>query len=87
VHRHGRWTVETIQATANVGAALLFVLGCLGFYAERLHTGATTAFLAGSLLFLVSALGAVVGQRNGLRAVDEHGSPNPSPTTEGASSS
>jgi YrhK-like protein len=50
---------QRLQAGSNVTAAALFVIGCIGFYSPRLHTGATTAFLIGSVLFLVSALSAL----------------------------
>jgi YrhK-like protein len=47
-----RWVV----AAANVVAAALFVVGCVGFYWPRLYTGSVTAFLCGSVLFLLGAL-------------------------------
>jgi YrhK-like protein len=62
------WTLERIQIVADIGSALLFVVGCLGFYSERHQDRAITAFLAGSVLFLVSAVGAALAQRNGTRA-------------------
>jgi YrhK-like protein len=50
---------QRLQSSSNITAAALFVIGCIGFYSPRLHTAATTAFLIGSVLFLVSALGAM----------------------------
>ncbi len=79
-----RWTLERIQIVANVGSALLFVVGCLGFYSERHQNSAVTAFLAGSVLFLVSAVGAAVAQRNGTPGADRHGSSDPPTNTSGA---
>jgi hypothetical protein len=58
------WTLERIQIVADLGSALLFVVGCLGFYTERHQNTAITAFLLGSILFLVSAVGAALAQRN-----------------------
>ncbi len=84
-HR-SRWTGDLIRAIANVAAALLFVVGCLGFYAESLYNSAITAFLAGSVLFLVSAIGAAVALRDGMRRADRHGSSDPTTNTPGASS-
>lgn len=49
---------QRLQTASNIAAAALFVIGCVGFYSPRLHTGATTAFLFGSVLFLISALSA-----------------------------
>jgi YrhK-like protein len=85
IHSGGRWTLERVQIVANVGSALLFVVGCLGFYSERHQTSAVTAFLAGSVLFLVSAVGAAVAERDGMRRADLHGSSDPSTNTPGAS--
>jgi YrhK-like protein len=62
------WTLERIQIVADIGSALLFVVGCLGFYSERHQDSAVTAFLLGSVLFLVSAVGAAVAQRDGTPA-------------------
>lgn len=70
---------------ADIGSAVLFVIGCLGFYSERHQDRAITAFLAGSILFLVSAVGAALAQRNGTSRVDRHGSSDPSTNTSGAS--
>ena len=47
-----RWIV----AVSNVVAAALFVAGCIGFYWPELYTGSVTAFLCGSVLFLLGAL-------------------------------
>jgi hypothetical protein len=47
-----RWIV----AVSNVVAAALFVAGCIGFYWPGLYTGSVTAFLFGSVLFLLGAL-------------------------------
>ena len=47
-----RWIV----AVANIVAAALFVAGCVGFYWPGLYTGSVTAFLCGSVLFLLGAL-------------------------------
>jgi hypothetical protein len=63
-----RWTLERVQIVADIGSALLFVVGCLGFYSEQHQDSAITAFLAGSILFLVSAVGAALAQRNGTDA-------------------
>jgi hypothetical protein len=51
-----RW----ILAVANVVAAALFVAGCVGFYWPSLYIGSVSLFLAGSLLFLLSALGSAL---------------------------
>lgn len=51
-----RW----ILAVANVVAAALFVAGCVGFYWPSLYIGSVSLFLAGSLLFLFSALGSAL---------------------------
>jgi drug/metabolite transporter (DMT)-like permease len=82
-NRNGRWTLERIQIVANLGSALLFVVGCLGFYSERHQASAITAFLIGSLLFLVSALGAAVAQHNSTRLADRHRFSRPSTNTPG----
>jgi hypothetical protein len=53
------WCLEArrwIVAVANVVAAALFVAGCVGFYWPALYTGSVTAFLCGSVLFLLGAL-------------------------------
>jgi hypothetical protein len=47
---------------SNVVAAALFVLGCIGFYWPRLFTASITAFLCGSVLFLLTALSAALEQ-------------------------
>jgi hypothetical protein len=47
-----RWIV----AASNIVAAALFVAGCVGFYFPALYTGSVTAFLCGSVLFLLGAL-------------------------------
>jgi YrhK-like protein len=62
------WTLERIQIVADIGSALLFVVGCVGFYSEQHQDNAITAFLVGSVLFLVSAVGAALAQRNGTSA-------------------
>ena len=52
-----RWAV----AIANIVAAALFVGGCIGFFWPGLYVASVSLFLAGSLLFLFSALaGALV---------------------------
>jgi YrhK-like protein len=79
------WTLERIQIVADVASALLFVVGCLGFYSERHQDGAITAFLLGSVLFLVSAVSAALAQHNGTSRVDRHGASDPSTNTSGAS--
>jgi YrhK-like protein len=79
------WTLERIQIIADVASAMLFIVGCLGFYSERHQDSAITAFLAGSVLFLVSAVGAALAQRNGTSGVDRHGSSDPSTNTPGVS--
>jgi drug/metabolite transporter (DMT)-like permease len=81
--RSGRWTLERMQIVANLGSALLFVVGCLGFYSERHQASAVTAFLVGSLLFLVSALGAAVAQHNNTRLADRHHFARPPTNTPG----
>jgi YrhK-like protein len=57
-HRHRTLILsnQRVKAGMNITAATLFVIGCIGFYSPRLHTSATTVFLAGSVLFLVNAL-------------------------------
>jgi hypothetical protein len=55
-HPRGQISPQRLQARSNITAAALFVIGCLGFYSPRLHFAATTAFLVGSVLFLVSAV-------------------------------
>jgi drug/metabolite transporter (DMT)-like permease len=86
-HRSGvHWTLERVQIFANIGSALLFVVGCLGFYSERHQTSAVTTFLVGSVLFLVSAVGAAVAERDGMRPADRHPSSDPATNTPGASS-
>jgi YrhK-like protein len=45
-----------METVSNIGAAVLFIVGCIGFYSPSLHRAATTAFLLGSVLFLVSAI-------------------------------
>jgi hypothetical protein len=47
-----RWVVSI----ANILAAALFVGGCVGFFFSGLYVASVTLFLAGSLLFLFSAL-------------------------------
>ena len=52
-----RWAV----AIANIVAAALFVGGCVGFFWPGLYVASVSLILAGSLLFLFSALaGALV---------------------------
>ncbi len=53
-----RWII----AAWNVTAAALFVLGCLGFYSPGLYIESVTMFLAGSVLFLLSAAGSALLQ-------------------------
>ena len=48
-----RW----LLSLCNVIAAMLFVIGCVGFYVPMWYVGSVTLFLVGSLLFLLSALG------------------------------
>jgi YrhK-like protein len=45
---------------ADVVAAGLFVAGCIGFYWPRFFTVAVTAFLLGSILFLLAALSKIL---------------------------
>ena len=47
-----RWAISA----SNILAAALFVAGCIGFFWPDLHVMSVTLFLAGSLLFLFSAL-------------------------------
>jgi hypothetical protein len=47
-----RWVVSI----ANILAATFFVGGCVGFFWPGLYVVSVTLFLAGSLLFLFSAL-------------------------------
>jgi hypothetical protein len=59
------WALEArrwILAVLNVAAAALFVAGCVGFYWPGLYVGSVSLFLAGSLLFLASALGSALLQ-------------------------
>ncbi len=56
-----RWIVSV----SNVVAAALFVTGCIGFYWPGYYTASVTAFLCGSVLFFLGALGS---------ALLEHGS-------------
>ncbi len=51
-----RWTL----AATNIAAAVLFVVGCVGFFWPSLYVGSVTLFLLGSLLFLAAALGAAL---------------------------
>jgi hypothetical protein len=48
-----RW----LLSLCNVVAAVLFVVGCVGFYRPTWYVGSVTLFLVGSLLFLLGALG------------------------------
>ena len=84
--RGSHWKLERIQIMADLGSAVLFVVGCLGFYSERHQASAITAFLVGSLLFLVSALGAAVTQHNSTLPADRHRSSHPPKYTPGESS-
>jgi hypothetical protein len=47
-------------AVSNVVSAALFVVGCVGFYWPSLYTGSVTAFLCGSILFFLGALGSAL---------------------------
>jgi YrhK-like protein len=60
-----RWAISA----SNILAAALFVAGCIGFFWPGLYVLSVTMFLAGSLLFLLSALAS---------ALLDHG-PTPSP--------
>jgi small neutral amino acid transporter SnatA (MarC family) len=51
---------QRIVAMANVVAAALFVAGCIGFYWPRFFTVSVTAFLLGSVLFLLAALSTIL---------------------------
>ena len=53
---------------ANIVAAALFVAGCLGFYWPGLYTGSVTAFLLGSVLFLVGAVGSALLEHGPVRS-------------------
>ena len=55
-----RW----LLSVCNAVAAILFVVGCVGFYRPSWYVGSVTLFLAGSVLFLIAALG---------QALIEHG--------------
>jgi YrhK-like protein len=48
-----RW----LLSVANVVAAGLFVVGCVGFYVRVWYVQSVTLFLVGSVLFLAAALG------------------------------
>jgi cytochrome c oxidase assembly factor CtaG len=55
---HLCWAIERRRwalATANIVAALLFVVGCVAFYFPSLYVPGITLFLAGSVLMLLSA--------------------------------
>jgi len=47
-----RW----LLSLGNVIAAMLFVVGCVGFYRPMWYVGSVTLFLVGSVLFLLAAL-------------------------------
>jgi hypothetical protein len=47
-------------SVCNIVAALLFVAGCVGFYRPVWYIPSVTLFLLGSVLFLLSALGAAL---------------------------
>jgi hypothetical protein len=47
-----RWAVSA----ANILSAALFVAGCVGFFWSGLYVASVSSFLAGSLLYLFSAL-------------------------------
>ena len=51
-----RWLISV----ANIVAASLFVVGCIGFYVPARLVASVTAFLAGSVLFLFSAVAGAV---------------------------
>jgi YrhK-like protein len=54
------WAIEArrwLLSACNIVAALLFVVGCVGFYRPAWYVGSVTLFLLGSVLFLVAALG------------------------------
>jgi hypothetical protein len=61
-----------LQDGSNIAAAALFVIGCVGFYSPRLNTAATTAFLLGSVLFLVSALSAATATETADRTASKN---------------
>ena len=61
------WAVDNrrwLLTGCNAAAAALFVVGCVGFYRPSWYVGSVTLFLAGSVLFLIAALG---------QALIEHG--------------
>ena len=61
------WAVDGrrwLLSVCNAAAAVLFVVGCVGFYRPSWYVGSVTLFLAGSVLFLIAALG---------QALIEHG--------------
>jgi hypothetical protein len=45
-----------LVAWSNVLAAASFVIGCIGFYWPRTYVASVTAFLFGSVVFLLSAV-------------------------------
>jgi hypothetical protein len=54
------WALDTrrwLLSLCNVVAAVLFVIGCVGFYLPMWYVESVTLFLVGSVLFLLSALG------------------------------
>ena len=57
------WAVDArrwLLSVVNVVAAICFVVGCVGFYWPKWYAPSVTFFLVGSMLFLVSALGAAL---------------------------
>jgi biotin transporter BioY len=58
--RRRRWAL----AVSNIVAAGLFVVGCVGFYWPSLFVPSVTAFLLGSVLFLLGALGSALLERD-----------------------
>ena len=54
---------------SNMLAAALFVVGCIGFYWPALYTASVTAFLCGSVLFLLGAVMAARADPSGDRSL------------------
>lgn len=54
------WAVHARQGllvAADLGGALLFVVGCVAFYVPSQYTTGVTLFLLGSILMLASVAG------------------------------
>jgi hypothetical protein len=60
-----RWAVSA----ANILSAALFVAGCVGFFWSGLYVASVSSFLAGSLLYLFSALAGALLEHGPTRRV------------------